>query len=125
MKIKQMLASLMAAGTIFCVVQQDNTTEAVKTVTQTDKGSVLVDEASIFWQNDKEFNALIYLLSPNNEVLKRGIFTFEYLKEYKNWYYHPLNDKVQFIRVDVDNLENVPNIAMEEKQKKYKEKFKK
>jgi hypothetical protein len=74
----------MAAGTIFCVVQQDNTTEAVKTVTQTDKGSVLVDEASIFWQNDKEFNALIYLLSPNNEVLKRGIFTFEYLKEYKN-----------------------------------------
>ena len=115
-----MLASLMAAGAIFCVVQHDNTTEAVKTVNQGDYGSVLVDEASIYWQSDREFNALIYQMSPNNEVLKRGIFTFEYLKEYKNWYYHPLNDKVEYIRVDVDRLESVPTIAMEEKQKKYK-----
>jgi hypothetical protein len=118
MKIKQMLASLMAAGAIFCVVQHDNTTEAVKTVNQGDYGSVLVDEASIYWQSDREFNALIYQMSPNNEVLKRGIYTFEYLKEYKNWYYHPLNDSVQYIRVDVDRLEEVPVIAMEEKRNK-------
>ena len=120
-----MLASLMAAGAIFCIAQHDNTTEAVKTVNQGDYGSVLVDEASIYWESDKEFNALIYQMSPNNEVLRRGIYTFEYLKEYSNWYYHPLNDSVEYVRVDVDKLENVPNIAMEEKQKKYQAKFNK
>jgi hypothetical protein len=125
MKVKQMLASLMVASTIFCVVQRDNTTEAVKTVAEGSYGSVLVDEASIYWQSDKEFNALIYQMSPSNEVLKRGVYTFQYVKEYKNWYYHPLNDKEEIIRVDVDRLEKVPTIAMEEKQKKYKEKFNK
>jgi hypothetical protein len=116
MKVKKMVASVLAAGMLFCIQQND--TEAVKQVASNQYGSILVDEKSIFWQNEREFNALIYQMSPNNEVLKRGIYTFEYLKEYKNWYYHPLNDSVQYIRVDVDRLEEVPVIAMEEKRNK-------
>ena len=116
MKLKKMIAVALTAGSL--LLFSNNDAEAVKTVAQGEYGSIVVDEASIFWDSNKEFNVLIYQLSPNGEVLKRGIFTFEYLKEYSNWYYHPLNDKTQYIRADVDRLENVPVIATEELNKK-------
>lgn len=112
---KKILAALFAMGVAFTTIP--NTSEAVTEVYRGDKGYVLVDEVSIFWDNNHSFNALLYNMNNSNEVIGRGVYTFEYLKEYKNWYYHPVNDSSEYIRVDVDRLEKVPEVAEEMRKK--------
>ena len=119
MKLRKLVSVALMAGALFAIAPND--AEAVTVVHTGNSGSTVVDEASIIWSGNKEFNALIYELNPKSEIVKRGIYTFRYLSEYKNWYYHPLEIENEFVRVDVDNLEKIPPIAEEMKKKKYQE----
>ena len=113
---KKILAALFAMGIAFTT--NSSITEAVTEVSRTSNGYVLVDEASIFWDNNHSFNVLIYNMNNSDEVIGRGIYTFEYLKEYKNWYYHSVNDNSEYIRADVSGLQKVPEVADEVRKQK-------
>jgi len=113
---KKILAALFAMSVVFTT--NSSITEAVTEVSRTSNGYVLVDEASIFWENNHSFNVLIYNMNNSDEVIGRGIYTFEYLKEYKNWYYHSVNDNSEYIRADVSGLQKVPEVADEVRKQK-------
>jgi hypothetical protein len=113
---KKILAALFAMGVAFTT--NSSITEAVTEVSRTSNGYVLVDEASVFWDNNHSFNVLIYNMNNSDEVIGRGVYTFEYLKEYKNWYYHSVNDNSEYIRADVSGLQRVPEVADEVRKQK-------
>ena len=113
---KKILAALFAMGIAFTT--NSSITEAVTEVSRTSNGYVLVDEASVFWDDNHSFNVLIYNMNNSDEVIGRGIYTFEYLKEYKNWYYHSVNDNSEYIRADVSGLQRVPEVAAEVRKQK-------
>ena len=113
---KKILAALFAMSIAFTT--NSSITEAVTEVSRTSNGYVLVDEASVFWDNNHSFNVLIYNMNNSDEVIGRGIYTFEYLKEYKNWYYHSVNDNSEYIRADVSGLQKVPEVAAEVRKQK-------
>ena len=84
---------------------------ALREVKSTESMEWAVDDSTIKWRNDEWFTAEIHTLI-NGSTVAVDFYTFEYIPQYKNWYYNVKGTRVYSL-AKADNMEKTIDIAEE------------
>jgi hypothetical protein len=90
-----------------------NTEAALREVKSSSSMEWAVDDSTIKWRGDDWFTAEIHTLIDGSSVAV-DYYTFEYLPEYKDWYYNIKGNRIYSL-AKADGMEKTIDIANEMK----------
>lgn len=104
---------LVVAVLVAFISMASSSEAALREVKSTESMEWAVDDSTIKWRGDEWFTAEIHTLINGSSVAV-DFYTFEYLPQYKNWYYNVKGNRIYSL-AKADGMEKTIEIAEEMK----------
>ena len=105
---------MLVVSMLIALISINNTGEAaLREVKSTESMEWAVDDSTIKWRGDEWFTAEIHTLINGSSVAV-DLYTFEYIPQYKNWYYNVKGNRIYSL-AKADGMEKTVDIAEEMK----------
>lgn len=102
---------LVVAMLVAFISMTSSSEAALREVKSTGSMEWAVDDSTIKWRGDEWFTAEIHTLI-NDSTVAVDFYTFEYLPQYKNWYYNVKGNRIYSL-AKADGMEKTIDIAEE------------
>jgi hypothetical protein len=102
---------LVVAMLVAFISMTSSSEAALREVKSTESMEWAVDDSTIKWRSEDWFTAEIHTLI-NGSTVAVDFYTFEYIPQYKNWYYNVKGTRV-YILAKEDDMEKTIDIAEE------------
>jgi hypothetical protein len=100
---------ILGIATALLSITPNNSEASLREVKSSQSMEWAIDDTTIKWRGDEWFTAEVHTLL-NGSSVEVNFYTFEYLPEYKNWYYNIKGSRV-YSNVNVDGMEKAIDIA--------------
>ena len=102
---------LVVAMLVAFISMVSSSEAALREVKSTESMEWAVDDSTIKWRSEDWFTAEIHTLI-NGSTVAVDFYTFEYIPQYKNWYYNVKGNRIYSL-AKADNMEKTVDIAEE------------
>jgi hypothetical protein len=103
---------MLVVAMLVAFISMANSSEAaLREVKSTESMEWAVDDSTIKWRSEDWFTAEIHTLI-NGSTVAVDFYTFEYIPQYKNWYYNVKGNRIYSL-AKADNMEKTVDIAEE------------